>query len=307
MDEFELIRHYFAVQQAQPDVVVGIGDDGAVLQPRPDKQQVQVIDTLVEGVHFLVATDPADIAYRAVAVNLSDIAAMGATPRWMTLALATPHGDAKWVAAFAGGIFELAKQHDLALVGGDTTRAQQVVVTVSISGEVDAGAALLRSGAQVGDTIFITGTVGDAAAGLKLLRQGQQDDFLTRRFLRPTPRVAIGRRLAGIASAAIDVSDGLIGDLGKLLSASGVGANLQIEKLPLSAALRRSFDEQQCIEFALSGGDDYELCFSARAEDVGHIQGITAIGEVTAESRLLCTMHGDVVSINDSGYRHFDD
>lgn len=305
MDEFELIRRYFDRQVRTPGVVVGIGDDGAVLTPEPSKQQVQVIDTLVEGVHFPSHTNAADIAYRCVAVNLSDIAAMGASPRWMTLALTLNNADEQWVESFAEGLFEAAGIFDVALVGGDTTSGPVVTVTVAVTGDVESGAALLRSGARVGDSIYVTGTVGDAAAGLKLLQRGESDEFLCTRFLRPTPRIAVGRALVGRASAAIDISDGLAGDLEKLLAASGVGGEIEIADLPLSDALRSHFDADQQRNLALTGGDDYELCFTSSDPDIETMDGISKIGTVTAGQHLRCLHHGDVVEVDASGYRHF--
>jgi len=305
MDEFELISRYFDRQTTATGVNVGIGDDGAVLTPDPSKQQVQVIDTLVEGVHFPPHTNAADIAYRCVAVNLSDIAAMGAAPRWMTLALTLNNSDEKWLQSFADGLFEAAVQFDVALVGGDTTSGPVVTASIAVTGEVETGKALLRSGAKEGDSIYVTGTVGDAAAGLQLLQRGEADDFLCKRFLRPTPRVAIGRALLERASAAIDISDGLAGDLEKLLTASGVGADIEIEKLPLSAALRSNFDADQQRNLALTGGDDYELCFTSSDPDIETIAATTKIGTVTAGRQLRCLHHGDVVQVDASGYRHF--
>jgi thiamine-monophosphate kinase len=305
MNEFELIRRYFERNSYADDVVTGIGDDGAVLAPDTTRQQIQVIDTLVEGVHFPHDTDPADIAYRAVAVNLSDIAAMGGRPRWMTLALTLPNADEQWLESFATGLFEAADEFDVALVGGDTTSGPLVVVTVSITGEVRPGAALLRSGAKPGDAIYVTGTFGDAAAGLSLLQRGESNNELVQRFLRPTARVDIGAALAGKATAAIDVSDGLAGDLRKLLAASGVGGEIQIDRLPMSDALRLAGSEEQQYQWALCGGDDYELCFTAKEDAVANIAGLTQIGHVTRSACLNCTLNGDVVEVNDSGYRHF--
>lgn len=305
MDEFEIIRRYFNRDTQLSGVVVGIGDDGAVLAADCSKQQVQVIDTLIEGVHFPSATNPADIAYRAVAVNLSDIAAMGAVPRWMTLALTLENASEQWLQEFASGLFAAADEHNVALVGGDTTRGSAVTVTVSITGEVNEGAALLRSGAKVGDGIFVTGTLGDAAAGLQMLLHDKTEGFLASRFLRPTPRVDIGRAIIGKASAAIDLSDGLFGDLSKLLTASGVGGELEIDSLPLSDELRSGFAVAAQHQFALSGGDDYELCFTASANDVSDIADITLIGRVTETAGLVCRLHGDIVEMHDSGYRHF--
>ncbi|MDH4054215.1 MAG: thiamine-phosphate kinase [Gammaproteobacteria bacterium] len=305
MDEFELIRRYFDRKPAAAGVEIGIGDDGAVLAPHPEKHQVQVIDTLVEGVHFPADTNPADIAYRAVAVNLSDIAAMGASPRWMTLALTLNNASETWVEAFASGLFEAADAHDLALVGGDTTSGPVVTVTVNITGELEKGSALLRSGGRVGDTIFVTGTLGDASAGLALLQKNEPNAFLVQRFLRPTARIATGKQLLRKASAAIDISDGLLGDLRKLLSASKVGGEIDIEKLPLSDALCERFGDAERQRFALTGGDDYELCFTGSRDAVRGIAGITAIGTVTASPRLVCRLHNEIVQVDDSGYRHF--
>jgi thiamine-monophosphate kinase len=305
MDEFDLIRRYFDRDGETPGVVVGVGDDGAVLTPDTAKQQIQVIDTLVEGVHFPPDTKAADIAYRAVAVNLSDIAAMGATPRWMTLALTLSDASEQWAASFSSGLFEAADKYNVALVGGDTTSGPIVTVTVTITGEVETGAALLRSGAKRGDGIFVTGTLGDAAAGLKLLQSGETDDFLVQRFLRPTPRITTGRALAGKANSAIDISDGFAGDLKKLLAASAVGGEIDIDKLPLSESLRERFAAEEQWHLALCGGDDYELCFTAPRDAVKDIPGITEIGCVHESAGLVCRRNGDIVEVDDSGYRHF--
>ncbi len=305
VDEFELIRRYFDRGDPGTGVAVGIGDDGAVLVPTPGLEQVQVIDTLVEGVHFPGATAPEDIGYRAVAVNLSDIAAMGAVPRWMTLALTLKPVDEAWVEAFAAGLFEAASEFGVVLVGGDTTSGRSVVATVHISGEVEAGRALLRSGAQPGDSVFVSGTFGDAAGSLALVSRGDNDVELSRRFCRPSPRLAIGRQLVGLASAAIDVSDGLLGDLRKLLEASGVGAQIDVDKVPLSAALRARFDADEQRRLALTGGDDYELCFTGAEEALAGLDGVTAIGRITAAAGLECRLDGAIVDVDDSGYRHF--
>jgi thiamine-monophosphate kinase len=304
VDEFAIIGRYFARDAAAPGVAVGVGDDGAVLEPTPGLQQVQVIDTLVEGVHFPSNMAADDLGYRAVAVNLSDIAAMGAKPRWMTLALTLWDKDERWVEAFAAGLFEAAAEHDVALVGGDTTQGDAVVASVHITGEVEPGKALLRSAARVGDTVYVSGTLGDAAAGLSLIEKQQHDDFLARRFLRPTARVELGRRLSGRASGAIDVSDGLVGDLRKMLDASGVGADLDVDQVPLSPEIRARFGEA-AVDFALTGGDDYELCFTADADAVAGMDGITAIGRIVAGNDLVCRRGGEIVEIDDSGYRHF--
>jgi thiamine-monophosphate kinase len=303
VDEFELIRRYFARDAQASDVIVGIGDDGAVLELAPGIQQVQVIDTMVEGVHFPSDMAAADVGYRVVAVNLSDIAAMGAKPRWMTLALTLADQDESWVDQFAAGLFDAAREYDVELVGGDTTSGKVIVATVHMTGVVEEGAALLRSGANVGDTVFVTGTVGDAAAGLALLRDGEREEYLQRRFLRPRARVAKGRELIGQASAAIDLSDGLVGDLRKLLDASGVGADIDIECIPTSETLRQRFTAEEALEFALTGGDDYELLFTGPADI--EIDDATPIGMVTAGTDLRCRLNGELVEVNDAGYRHF--
>lgn len=307
MDEFELIRRYFVRDENAPDVICGIGDDGAVVQTSAATELVIVVDTLIEGVHFPAGTDASDIGYRAVAVNLSDIAAMGARPRWMTLALTIESTDAAWMKSFADGLHTAAAEHDVQLVGGDMTRGDRCVVTVQINGEVDTGCAIQRAGASAGDTIFVTGCLGDAAAGLERLSQGHRDDYLAGRFLRPTARVEYGRSLAGTASAAIDLSDGLYADLNKLLTASGVGAEIDLHSLPISKALQAHFDRDEQRRFALSGGDDYELCFTVahgRLPDARDVR-VTAIGTVTDSQRIVCLDRGVVVPFDDSGYRHF--
>jgi thiamine-monophosphate kinase len=307
VDEFELIRRYFVRDTDVQDIVVDIGDDGAVLRPDPDCELVTVVDTLVENVHFDADMNPYDIGYRSVAVNLSDIAAMGARPRWMTLALTLCEARADWLEGFSAGLHSGASAYGLRLVGGDTTKGPCIVVSVQITGDVAAGGAILRSGAQVGDTIFVTGTVGDAAAGRKLMADGDEHEFFMHRFLHPVPRVAFGQALCGIATAAIDVSDGLYTDLEKLLRASGVGGVIDLELLPMSEALRSTFDRNAQRRFALSGGDDYELCFTARAKDVpdsGELT-VTAIGETRPEPGIECREAGNIFDYSDSGYRHF--
>ena len=238
-------------------------------------------------------------------MNLSDIAAMGATPRWMTLALTLWDKDEPWVEEFAAGLLGAAAQYGVALVGGDTTQGDSVVITVHVTGELEAGTAILRSGAVPGDTIFVSGTVGDAAAGLELIRQEVPDAALVQRFLRPTPRIALGLRLSGRAHAAIDVSDGLVADLHKLLDASGRGGEIDIDRIPLSEALRERFDLDTAYQFAMTGGDDYELCFTAPAEAVAGIDGVTAIGTVTEGNALICRRDGNIVEVDTRGYRHF--
>jgi thiamine-monophosphate kinase len=307
VDEFELIRRFFVREDEVHGVVAGIGDDGAVLSPEPDLDLVNVIDTLVEDVHFPSDIDPADLGYRVVAVNLSDVAAMGGRPRWMTLALTLSAADELWLTQFSEGLFAAASEHEVALVGGDTTSGVSMVATVQITGDVARGKAIRRSGAKPGDTIYVTGTVGDAAAGLDLIRSGKPDEFLAQRYLRPSARVAAGRSLVDLASAAIDVSDGLVGDLGKLLSASGVGAELDVDAVPMSDALRSAFDADTRRRFALTGGDDYELCFTSSESIPDELADVpvTRIGTITANPDLVCRDSNGVVEADDSGYRHF--
>ena len=315
MDEFELIKRYFVWPDEARDVIAGIGDDGAVMRPPPGKDLVAVVDTLVEGVHFsMSASDIAaeSIGHRAVAVNLSDIAAMGAEPRWMTLALTLKEADEGWLNFFAIGLHNLAAKHGVQLVGGDTTSGDQIVVSVQVTGIVDPDRSVYRSGARAGDTIYVSGEVGDAAAGLDLLQNPPPEHlgphgYLQDRFEFPEPRIELGRSLADIATAAIDLSDGLYTDLEKLLIASEVGARIEIDNLPISAALKSCFDTQNQRRFALSGGDDYEILFTSSQklpEEVGGVQ-VTPIGIVTSETGIVCLEQGAVVDYEDTGYRHF--
>lgn len=319
MDEFEIIRRHFVPDSSSESVVIGSGDDGAVLRPDANRDLVTVIDTLVANVHFPQNMRPEDIAYRAVAVNVSDIAAMGARPRWMTCALTLASPSEAWLAGFSEGLRLAAKEYRVELVGGDTTRGSECVVTVQISGDVVQGKALTRSGAQAGDSIFVSGTPGDAACGLSLLqeklRQDEKPDsgnYLIRRFTNPNARSALGLELAGIAHAAIDVSDGLYADLEKLLQASAVGGEIELLDIPLSGALRDEKSWEDSITLALGGGDDYELCFTAPPGAVDapvSLAGvpIARIGQVNAGSRLSCTQDGNPVNYHDQGYRHFSE
>lgn len=294
--EFQIIRDYFQRHAAASDLVLGIGDDGAVLRPRVGCDLVVVTDTLVAGHHFPDNFAAADIGWRAMAVNLSDLAAMGAEPRFAFLNLTLPDPDADWLAAFAQGFFALAERHNVILAGGDTTQGP-LSITVTLLGEVPHGAALLRSGARPGDLVCVSGTLGDAAAGLEILLQdADSEQPLVQRFRRPAPRVALGRQLADKASAAIDVSDGLVADLGHILAASGVGARIALAQLPVSPALEEYSD--QARDLALTGGDDYELCFCIPRNAVKELSAgseeceITVIGEIV-EGDELVIVHPD--------------
>jgi len=264
--EFDLIDRIRARIVARDDVVLGIGDDAALLQPPAGRQLVVAMDTLNSGVHFPTDTAPADIGWKALAVNLSDLAAMGATPAWCTLSLSMPEPDPAWVDAFLDGFDALARTHDVALIGGDTTRGP-LSICVTVFGVVAAGSALRRDAARIDDDIWISGTPGDAAGALAQWSAGvARDPALRVRLDRPQPRVALGQALVDHAHAAIDVSDGLLADLGHICRASGVGATLDIDGLPVSEALRDAVDSVEARRaLQASGGDDYELCFTAPA------------------------------------------
>lgn len=313
LGEFDLIRRYFTSLGVAEGVALGVGDDGAVLDIPPGHQLVSVMDTLVAGVHFPEDTAPFDIGYRALAVNLSDLAAMGAEPRWFTLALTLPKADEAWLAGFAAGLRSLAERFGIALVGGDTTRGP-LTITVQAEGLVPRGQVLKRSGARPGDGIYVTGTLGDAAAGLALHQGRLQADgdtaaFLRSRFFRPEPRVQTGLALRGLATACIDVSDGLLQDLGHVLAASGVGAKLDVDRLPLSAALD-VLPRQEAVKLALSAGDDYELCFT-RPDDRGPVLRtgavITRVGEIIQASGLYLESAAEFnAAFVSKGWQHFD-
>lgn len=315
VDEFELIERYFVRQDERPGVIVGIGDDGAVLAPPEGQDLITVIDTLVEGVHF-----PADcndigaqsVGHRAVAVNLSDIAAMGGQPLWMTLALTLKEADEEWLHFFATGLHQIASRYGVALVGGDTTRGDTTVISLQLTGVVDRGCAILRTGAQAGDRIYVSGSVGDAAGGLYLQEHPPAaslgpHDYLFERLEFPTPRIELGQALAGTATAAIDISDGLYADLARMLAASAVGGDIDVSELPISLALKSCFDTEAQRRFALSGGDDYELCFTSPQELPSEVAGVavTPIGRVRTGGSLQLRDEQGVVDYRDSGYLHF--
>lgn len=312
MNEFELIDRYFR-RASGPGVVLGVGDDGAVLSPPPGRELVVVADTQVHGRHFPADMAAADIGWRSVAVNLSDIAAMGATPAWMTLAITLTTADEHWLNDFAAGLREIADSFGVSLVGGDTTRGAEFVVTVQIIGHVAAGKAITRSGGKPGDSVYVTGHVGDAAAGLAAWQAGVRDGPLVDRLRRPVPRVALGKRLPGIASAAIDISDGLGADLGHVLAASRCGALVDLSALPLSDAAIGFAGRDAARRHALTGGDDYELCITVPADRDAAFQAaaaasgvqVRAIG-VLDDGEGLRLRDGDTVSpFTDAGYRHF--
>ena len=277
MAEFDLIERIRVRAMAREGVLLGIGDDAAVLHVPAGHELVVTADTLNAGVHFPLDAAPADIGWKALAVNLSDLASMGARPAWCTLSLSLPADDPAWLDGFLDGFFELADAHAVALVGGDTTRGP-LSIAVTAMGWVEAGAALRRDGARPGDDVWVTGTLGDAAAALVLggyvpipldgvampVVEAGNAAALRARLARPAPRVAVGRALAGLAHACVDVSDGLLADLGHICRRSGVGAEIELARLPASPALRAAYaDDELRAALQAAGGDDYELCFSA--------------------------------------------
>lgn len=313
--EFDLIERIRARAGTRNDVVLGIGDDAALLAPPLGMQLVVATDTLNIGVHFPPETSAYDIGWKALAVNLSDLAAMGAQPAWCSLSLSMPHADGEWVYAFIDGFSALASMHDVALIGGDTTRGP-LSICVSVIGFVDPGRALRRDGAQVGDDIWVSGTLGDAAAALSLWQSGKSTpDALRTRLDQPTPRIELGRALSGIAHACIDVSDGLLADLGHICTASGVGAEIDVDALPASSELRAVAlnDADALRHWQATGGDDYELCFTVSANDYDAVLDAasllgtttTRIGRVTATEGMRALQEGIEWRPSSTGHEHF--
>ena len=313
LGEFELIERYFAKGPQRRDIRLGIGDDAAVLDVSADRKLVVAMDTIVEGVHFPLNFAAADIGYRALAVNLSDLAAMGAVPSWFTLSLSMPTSEESWVERFAAGLFELANAHDVALVGGDTVKGP-LVITVQIGGWVEPDRWLTRSGARPGDVVVVSGVPGEAAGGLAALQRSlpMSDAIarLQRRFARPTPRLGLGRALRGFATAAMDISDGLLTDLDKLCAASHCGASVDVDALPPSADLLATFDRDACVDYALAGGDDYEIICTVPPAALARLSALdvkcTPIGEITSEPGVVCRRGSTPFSARRRGYDHFD-
>lgn len=316
MDEFEIIRRYFSTGFAERgDVLLGVGDDGAMTQLPDGEQLVTVTDTLVADTHFPQGMDADAIAHRALAANLSDLAAMGARPRWFTLALTIPAPDSTWLAAFARGLRALSQSFELALIGGDTVRGP-LAINITALGSVATASALRRDGARIGDGIFLTGATGAAGFAWQELAKGltmSADDPLYQRFAYPEPRVEQGMALCGLATAAIDVSDGLHVDLSRLLEASGVGGDADVGALSIDPALRERAGDARARELALSGGDDYELCFTAPAALEAELHdrakswtcGCTRIGQVVAEQGLRWHRGGQAIDAPAAAFRHF--
>lgn len=311
--EFNLIDRIRRRVTTRDDVVLGIGDDAALLQPPAGRQLVVAADTLNAGIHFPLDTAAADIGWKSLAVNLSDLAAMGAEPAWCTLSLCLPEPDAEWVDGFLDGFLELAGRHHLALVGGDTTRGP-LSISVTVIGLVEPGRALRRDAARVGDEVWVSGSLGDAAGALALMEAGAPPAALRERLDRPTPRVELGRELAGCAHAAIDISDGLLADLGHVCHASRVGAEVWLDVLPCSPALADAFEPTRRQELQATGGDDYELCFTAAPEAAAKL-AVLATAEVVSITRIGRIVEGGGVRALDAegrawrpphaGHEHF--
>ncbi|MCZ6770519.1 MAG: thiamine-phosphate kinase [Proteobacteria bacterium] len=319
MDEFDLIKRYFQpLESARGDVSIGIGDDAAVVAWDSADAMVIAVDTLVEGVHFPPGMAADAVGYKAVAVNLSDFAAMGAMPRYATLALTLPRVDADWLESFANGLNKALVDADTVLVGGDTTRGP-LTVTVQLVGPCE-GAPMTRAGARPDDVILVSGSLGDARAGLELLRgnmppSGGDERALIRRFLRPEARLELGRACRIHAHAAIDISDGLLADVAHVMTASACRAELEIDMLPLSAALTSTVERGRALQYAVAGGDDYELalCVPPAAldrvlEEADRIAvPLTSIGRVVVGEGVICRdAEGADVTPRETGYVHFD-
>jgi len=323
INEFSLINILAQRAHQRADVVLGIGDDAALLQVPEGQQLVITTDTLNSGVHFPVETSAFDIGWKSLAVNLSDLAAMGAQPAWCSLSLVLPEANSTWLEHFCDGFFALAHAHDMALIGGDTTRGP-LSVSITALAHVPAGQALRRDKAQKGDDIWVSGFLGEAAAALQLWQQGKLDietgaqqassELLRQRLLRPQPRLALGQELRSLAHAAVDISDGLLADVGHIAQRSGLAAVIDATAVPLSTALSHAFDKSTARACALGGGDDYELCFTAAQNKRSAIEALaqklalplSRIGTMQTGSGVICKDESRGL-ISASGYRHFAD
>ncbi|MGX9462915.1 thiamine-phosphate kinase [Shewanella sp. A14] len=318
MKEFQLIEHYFRNKgQKRRDVELSIGDDCALVNPAENKSLAISCDTLVENVHFLADIPAHALGYKSLAVNLSDLAAMGAEPAWFTLALTLPSVEQPWLESFSEGLFEIAEYYGIALIGGDTTRGPRSI-SITINGQVIKGTALTRSGAKNGDWIYVTGTLGDSALGLDILRgakivNSEDKEYLINRHYYPTPRVLAGQALKTLATSAIDLSDGLISDLGHVLMASKVGAIVDVSQLPLSVSLKANLSRDEALSYALTGGEDYELLFTVPESQRGAIDtalihaGVKfiKIGQICSGDKLKLVDDGIPFTPISRGFEHF--
>lgn len=316
--EFDIIRQYFILDNTRDDVILGIGDDAAILNVPENHELIQSVDTLVAGVHFPIETSAEDIAYKSLAVNLSDMAAMGAEPAWFTLAITLPKDDEVWLKRFSESLSSIAKKYNVQLVGGDTTHGP-LCISITINGFVEKGKALTRSNAQVGDKVYVSGNIGDAALSLAAW-QGQclltvdSATYLNNRLNRPIPQIELGLLLREYASACIDISDGLLADLGHITTASNVGAKINFEDIPLSKELHLNLtDEELIIPLVLSGGDDYELCFTLPKEKQSDFENavleheikVACVGEIESKFGVRCFLNTKEVKLQELGFQHF--
>ena len=314
--EFELIDRFFS--RPAGDATLGVGDDAALVEPAPGHDLVVTTDTLVSGVHFLPDAEPRGLGYKALAVNLSDLAAMGACPRWALLAITVPKVDESWLSAFAEGFYDLARRHDVTLIGGDTTRGP-LAITVTALGEVASGSALRRDGARIGDELWVSGQIGSAALALRHGRgevrlKGNGLEACMSRLEAPVPRVELGQELSNIASSAIDVSDGLVADAGHICTCSGVGIEISYADVPSISDVTHLKGDQVIREALLAGGDDYELLFTVAAGESPQMDSISArvglaltrIGRVVAgEGVRVVDESGEEIAVDIGGYEHF--
>ncbi|MCH9646216.1 MAG: thiamine-phosphate kinase [Proteobacteria bacterium] len=309
MSEFDLIEKYFNWRNLNSNNL-GVGDDCALISIDTHQQIATSVDTLIEGVHFPKGTSASDIAHKALAVNLSDLAAMGATPKYFTLALTLPEFDESWLQDFSSTLRVLANQYQIVLVGGDTTKGV-LSMTLNVSGTINQGKALLRSAAQAGDRIFVSNRIGDAALAWRQIQQKlTPSDQLLQRFNRPDPRVALGQALVGVANACIDISDGLEQDLGHILKRSNVGARIDLSQLPLGQEVQSYIQKTQDWCVALAGGDDYELCFSVAPENLKKLTKIEKNLKIKLKEIGVITQNQGIEKVGDfdkkcSSYQHF--
>lgn len=319
--EFEIIRHYFS--QTSSTSVLGVGDDAAIIAVSPSKELVISTDTLVSGQHFFADTDPFKLGHKSLAVNLSDMAAMGAKPRWALLVLTLPkqliQENSQWLDKFSKGFYSLAHEHHVELIGGDTASGP-LNICVQMMGEIDQGKALLRSNAQPNDDIWVSGYLGDAAMALaheqqRIVLQPDEIERCLFALLTPIPRIRLGEQLINLAHSAIDISDGLLADLGHILDCSGVGATININAIACSAVLRNYLPQPHAINCLLAGGDDYELCFTAPSLNRREINRLSSelsiplscIGKITeAKGLTVLDSDGSVLTQENKGYDHFN-
>lgn len=319
LEEFEIINQFFNKNEiSRDDVIVGIGDDAAIVEVPENVQLVLSIDALIESVHFPRGAPPEKIGHKIAAVNLSDLAAMGAKPAWATLALTMPESDVEWLQGFCQGFFSVLKRYNMQLIGGNLSQGQ-LAITCQVHGFVPTHCALMRCAAKIGDLIYVTGKLGDAGLALKCLKQqiklaSEDEQAIFEKYYRPIPRIEVGLAIHNIAHAVIDISDGLAADLGHILEASKKGAILYTEHLPISSHLKNNLSYDECIEMALYAGDDYELCFTIPINKRDALEKksknfdveVTCIGEITGDNHLqLINEKGHKEMPMKKGFRHF--